>query len=1010
MSNPLLPRRQRGIFCFLLLSLLLTGLAWGQSQTAEGSASDAVISRQKLLDEEAADIVKEEQELATWRIQEPNRSAELLTRRISQVEVDQAVLAAETAKVALESIQLDITAAEQNRKELAAEIQALNDKLQQLSTVKDAERDKALIGQTKAALGVKQQLLEMELKHADQLTRRKGLSKERLALAEQWQNELREAFKSQQEKALQESLDELEKQLAEKRTDWQNKVVTYRNRANELRSKPDTAQAELDLAEVQLVEADESMFLLGNQLKLAQIKLQLEKVATVSPDQPIELSALKAKSGELTLLQSQLGSLKDLLNSKLALLKQRQEVIDRRSQLDTAHQGEDQQGHRILSRLFDEFTAQSEQTANLSESVETRDALIEAAYLQQKKKGLTARHQLPSSMIEWQTLLRELMSVPATALQVIRNILLSFWTAAQQANGTTWTVLILLELLWIGICQGLGRLVRVRQIDAEQTFTQKALLVASDLLRDDRYDLMLGGLIFIAAWLLDIVPPGLLLVAALVGVWLGLRVTIKLSHWILNSSIGLPQRQPGLNRLIVLYAIAVSVFGLVLLIAHLEYLSIPLREILDRVFMLLLLPPVYLALRIRRLLMEMLHERREGVYWVRLLGLVSFTIPLAIMSAAVLGIAGFVNLAWYVAGYLAVVISVIIGWLIVRGLVIDLAHSIQYLLQRRSEQSAFWVKSLVEPIHFLFRVVLFLGMVWVIYRMFVVDPTTGFDLKVWLRKPLFTIGETSVDSFSLLGSLVLVVLISYIGRWAREVTYNWLYANIRDLGIRNSLSVFTQYAVVVIGVLIALNIIGINLTSLTVFAGALGVGIGFGMQNIANNFISGLILLAERPVRAKDWVTIGDKEGEVSQIGMRSVTVTTWDNQDVIIPNSDLISNAFINWTRSNNIVRTKLLIGVHYQDDPHQAKAVIEEAVTMQPEVMLDPPPRIWLHQFGTSSVDFWVHYYMDVKQFSRLEVKSKVLFAIWDALKEAGISIPYPQQDVYIKEMPSGGGEMNR
>jgi potassium efflux system protein len=149
-------------------------------------------------------------------------------------------------------------------------------------------------------------------------------------------------------------------------------------------------------------------------------------------------------------------------------------------------------------------------------------------------------------------------------------------------------------------------------------------------------------------------------------------------------------------------------------------------------------------------------------------------------------------------------------------------------------------------------------------------------------------------------------------------------------------------------------------------------------------------------------VTIGDKEGEVSQIGMRSVTVTTWDNQDVIIPNSDLVSNAFINWTRSNNVVRTVLFIGIHYDNDPHQAQKVIEEAVTMNPAVSLIPPPQVWLSEFGASSVDFRVHYYMDVKQFSRLEVKSQVLFAIWDALREAGIQIPYPQQDVYIKELP--------
>ncbi len=205
-----------------------------------------------------------------------------------------------------------------------------------------------------------------------------------------------------------------------------------------------------------------------------------------------------------------------------------------------------------------------------------------------------------------------------------------------------------------------------------------------------------------------------------------------------------------------------------------------------------------------------------------------------------------------------------------------------------------------------------------------------------------------------------------------------------------------------IGLLLSVNLLGIDLTSLAVFAGALGVGIGFGLQNIANNFISGLILLAEHPIRVGDRVTIGDYEGEISAIGIRSTTLTTWDNQDVVIPNAELISNAFFNWTLSNPLVRTVLKVGISYAADPRQAKQVIEEAVSMQPEVLLDPAPRVQLINFGDSSVDFRVLYYMDVTQFGRMEIKSRVMFAIWDALKEADIEIPFPQCDIHIRELP--------
>jgi potassium efflux system protein len=992
----------RTIIAVIFSWLLIFDLQGADAETVPDEASDAIANRQKQLDEEASDLAKEEQELKAWQIQEPNRTADLLSRRITQAEVDQASLAADTAKVTLESIQLDITAAQQTREELANTIQTLNDKLQQLSTLPEAERDRQVVDKTKQLLEEKQRLLGLEQKHADQLAKRKKLAQERLALAEEWRNEMRESFKGQAEKARQESLDELDKQLAKQRKDWQDKLIEYRERLNRLRQDPQIPQAKLDLAVAELVEAEESIFLLGNQLKLAQIDTQLQKTATATPDQSPDLSQLESRTEELNQLHDQIASLTALMRNKQGLLNQRRDVVDKRKELDSQHAEEYREVERILSRLIKEYTTQVRRISEQQDAVAAQISEVEAVYLEQKKQGMTARHQLPRTIGEWELLVNELMTMPAIFLQVVRNVFLSLGVAVEQANLTTWSLLAVLELIWIGFCQGLGRLARVKHVAETPTFTQKAMLVVSDLLRDDRYDLMLGGLMVIAAWVLDIVPPGLIVVSVLVGVWLGLRITIKLSHWILDSPIGFPQRQPVLNRLIVVYALLVSVFGLILLIAHLEYFSVSLRETLDRIFMVLLLPPVYLALRIRTLLMETLQERKQAVYWVRLLGLVSFAVPLAILAAAVLGIAGFVNLAWYVAGYLILVINILVGWLIVRGLVIDLAGYIQARLEQRSARSIFWIKSFLEPIHFLIRILLFLTVVWIIYRLFVGDPTTGFDLKGWLQHPLFNIGETSVNSLDLFGSLLLLVMVFYIGRWSREVTYNWLYGNIRDLGMRNSLSVFTQYTVVVIGLLIALNIIGINLTSLTVFAGALGVGIGFGLQHIANNFISGLILLAERPLRSSDWVTIGDKEGVVSQIGMRSVILTTWDNQDVIIPNSDLTTTAFINWTRTNNVVRTMLLIGIHYKDDPHKAQKVIEEAVTMQPEVLLDPPPRIWLHEFGTSSIDFKVFYYMDVKQFGRLEIKSKVLFAIWDGLKDAGITIPYPQQDVYIKQLP--------
>jgi potassium efflux system protein len=250
--------------------------------------------------------------------------------------------------------------------------------------------------------------------------------------------------------------------------------------------------------------------------------------------------------------------------------------------------------------------------------------------------------------------------------------------------------------------------------------------------------------------------------------------------------------------------------------------------------------------------------------------------------------------------------------------------------------------------------------------------------------------------------LAAVILVVWLGRWIREVTYRWIYARIVDLGARHSLSVFTQYAVVVVGLLITLRLLGIDLTTLAIFAGALGVGIGFGLQNIANNLVSGILLLIERPLRSGDIINIGNREGLVTRMGMRSLTIKNWDYQDVIIPNSEIIGSAFINWTHSDNVLRTKLTLGVSYDNDPYQAKQVIEQVLKAHPAVLKNPAPAVWLSDLGSSSVNFHVQYYFDLKQHNGLEVKSQILFNLWDRLKAAGIRIPYSQQDLYIKELP--------
>jgi small-conductance mechanosensitive channel len=191
---------------------------------------------------------------------------------------------------------------------------------------------------------------------------------------------------------------------------------------------------------------------------------------------------------------------------------------------------------------------------------------------------------------------------------------------------------------------------------------------------------------------------------------------------------------------------------------------------------------------------------------------------------------------------------------------------------------------------------------------------------------------------------------------------------------------------------------GVETTQFAIIAGALGVGIGFGLQNVVNNFVSGLILAFERPVQAGDAVQVGDVWGEVRRIGVRSSTVRTWSGAEVIVPNADLISNQVTNWTLSDRQRRMEIPIGVAYGTNPHQVIELATGCAKNHPQVLSSPEPRTIFTGFGESSLDFELRAWTE--EFDNyLATKSDLLLAVHDALYAAGIEIPFPQRDLHLR-----------
>ena len=226
-------------------------------------------------------------------------------------------------------------------------------------------------------------------------------------------------------------------------------------------------------------------------------------------------------------------------------------------------------------------------------------------------------------------------------------------------------------------------------------------------------------------------------------------------------------------------------------------------------------------------------------------------------------------------------------------------------------------------------------------------------------------------------------------------------------GVSAAVGALIGYAILFVGVLVILPVMapGFNINTLVVVLGALSFGVGFGLRNVADNFFSGLILLIERPVKVTDRIEVAGTFGTVVEIRARSTTVRTNDNIDIIVPNSQFISNQVTNLSYHDKKVRFKVPVGVHYDSDVELVRKALLEATSECEDVLSDPAPAVRLIGFGDSSVDFELRVWTDSLYHRPKLLFSNVNFLIWKKFKKYGIQIPYPQRDIYVKEMPKPG-----
>jgi small-conductance mechanosensitive channel len=377
------------------------------------------------------------------------------------------------------------------------------------------------------------------------------------------------------------------------------------------------------------------------------------------------------------------------------------------------------------------------------------------------------------------------------------------------------------------------------------------------------------------------------------------------------------------------------------------------------------------------------------------------------IAAAVIGIAtaaaGYSRFAYYLLSNLQITLIGCLGLMLLRAMVREAIERLPMLAlsPRRRAAAAqlseteppgdrFWLNLALDPLLIGFGIFL-LAPVWQVPR---------DELMLWLQSLArgVTLGGITISPMDALLSLItLAVALTAVRAISNALAERILPRTRLDPGLRHSIAVGFGHVGVILAALLAIAVLGINLSHLALVAGALSVGIGFGLQNVVSNFVSGLILLAERPVKVGDYVMIGDKKGFVRRINVRSTELETFERSTIIVPNSDLLSQAVTNWTHKDTIGRVDVQVGVDYGSDLDGVRKVLLACAEAHPDVTRQPAPFVLFREFGDSALVIELRAFLfDVSK--QLRVASDLRFAIDRAFRDAGIAIPYPRREVWM------------
>lgn len=985
-------------FLFVVVFMLLGSLAHAEPSQIENLLYQdkiSLVSQQIGLLKER--LIQSESELSKIQQHHEVQQKSLSVDQVNKSFYNQAALDVEVAKSNLDSIAIELSESQQTVTRLEKDAQEIENQLNVYNifsgkTVRSGTPD---VSSLTLELDYKSRLVQLEKTRVEYLQKLQIIATNVLQAYKAKLTYVESLLKSQTMMRLKEQQAKSEIRFQQQQSYWLQELNTLYDQMSKLEQGKEKNLSAYFKLENEIFYANENANLTYSLMLIARYQDQLQQLRLLITHGN-SITLLNKVSEQIVLLDKQLLRVKELLTARAAILKKRKEFLSQMPGGEFYVTG--------LDHVNQQYQVANQRVSRLNQDlIEFRTTLEQAL-----KQELSSRQGLPGfSTKAWVDLGAELLFVPSLAFQVVKSLAFNMVKAASEMSIGWWLLLLSAEFVWIGVFYFfsifLARIVAGVPDHEYGHINLKWLLI-----KVTHRCLVDIAIISNLAWLFrfcEIPVQNFSFLIQLGLVWLFFKTLLVSARLCLVESV---HDRAGhdvrlYHRLKWAFIVGGVLTALTTFIHQLPFIF-EVKDLFDRFFLLFMLVVSIFLLRSWEILPSLImpHIDQRHAYVKRIVRLLGLLVPLILFVNSAIGLFGYVNLVLTISWYQSIFLMVLIGYLFLRGLLIDAMEWLSSILIRHVSNGWLWTEAVLKPLDKVVRLIFFLTAWAVLFLAYGWDSKSPVvtRLNKLLNYELVEMLNTTITPLAILELFIIVSFLYWAARWTREFVYRLLLSRTKDLGIRTSVAILSQYTMVLIGVFICLRVLGIDFKALTVVAGALAFGVGLGLRDLANNFVCGFLLLIERPLRVGDMVTLSTYEGEVMHIGGRAVTIRTWDHMEVLVPNAEIFSKTFINWTAKDDVIRTVINIKISPHDRPEDVQRVVHEILDAHKDVLSDPAPEVFMKELTDGLIEFEVRYYINVRHVvSRMSVRSEILIAIWDTFEKHGIRPAYPHHEILMK-----------